>query len=256
MNSQLLPSTGHHSDMQILTQNIESLSGWLQQNREDWIQIQEGLAKLEELQVGPLGALHTIAELGTNGHQEHFSSEGHTFEHVNGTADVQEEAGNSLSVDGSAPTKGQLESALLAAQTRITSLEETYREQQRIQTLYTDALTFTTDRIRNYVFAQQTQTSALQTHYTSLLQHARWETLEAQLTHQAWQASLARLSSDLREAMKARGEQVKPWRRRVAALKEENRVLRRMVGWDPPSDSEDEEMEDGGGIDGRPGMAG
>lgn len=32
-----------------------------------------------------------------------------------------------------------------------------------------------------------------------------------------------------------------PYKRRIAALKEENRILRAKVGWDPPVDSEDEE---------------
>lgn len=35
-----------------------------------------------------------------------------------------------------------------------------------------------------------------------------------------------------------------PYKRRIAALKEENRVLRKMVGWDAPVDSEDEEELD------------
>jgi hypothetical protein len=34
-----------------------------------------------------------------------------------------------------------------------------------------------------------------------------------------------------------------PWKRRIAALKEENRILRAKVGWDPPVDSDDEGEE-------------
>jgi len=41
--------------------------------------------------------------------------------------------------------------------------------------------------------------------------------------------------------MKEREETALPYRRKIAALKEENRILRARVGWDPPSDSEDEE---------------
>ena len=51
MNGSMMPSAGHYSDMQNLMQNMESLSGWLEQNRQDWAQVQEGLARIERLQV-------------------------------------------------------------------------------------------------------------------------------------------------------------------------------------------------------------
>lgn len=41
-------------------------------------------------------------------------------------------------------------------------------------------------------------------------------------------------------AAKENAEDALPYRRKIAALKEENRLLRAKVGWDPPSDSEDE----------------
>jgi len=51
MNGSIMPSAGHYSDMQTLMHNMETLSGWLQQNRDDWNDIQNGLAKVERLQV-------------------------------------------------------------------------------------------------------------------------------------------------------------------------------------------------------------
>lgn len=42
-------------------------------------------------------------------------------------------------------------------------------------------------------------------------------------------------------ALQSREEEGMPYKRRIAALKEENRVLRAKVGWDPPVDSDDEE---------------
>ena len=51
MNGSAMPPAGHYSDMQALMSSVESLSGWLQQNREEWNQIQEGLARVERLQV-------------------------------------------------------------------------------------------------------------------------------------------------------------------------------------------------------------
>lgn len=74
------------------------------------------------------------------------------------------------------------------------------------------------------------------------------ETIEAQVTHQQWQAGLKRLSEGVRGALKSREEEGLPWKGRVRGLEEENRVLRKMVGWDPPPpavDSEDEGDEEG-----------
>lgn len=42
--------------------------------------------------------------------------------------------------------------------------------------------------------------------------------------------------------MKARQEEGMPYKRRIAGLKEENRVLRKMAGWEPAVDSDDEEV--------------
>jgi len=52
---------------------------------------------------------------------------------------------------------------------------------------------------------------------------------------------LGRLSESVREAVKAREQERRPWVGRIRGLKEENRVLRRMVGWEPAPDSDDEE---------------
>jgi len=53
-----MPSAGHYSDMQTLMQNMETLSGWLQQNREDFISVQDGLEQVERRNVG-----HSLEEL-------------------------------------------------------------------------------------------------------------------------------------------------------------------------------------------------
>jgi len=42
-------------------------------------------------------------------------------------------------------------------------------------------------------------------------------------------------------ALKEREDAALPYQRKIAALKEENRLLRIRAGWDPPSDSEDED---------------
>ena len=49
-----MPSAGHYSDMQTLMQNMETLSGWLQQNREAFSRVQEGLERVERASVRSL----------------------------------------------------------------------------------------------------------------------------------------------------------------------------------------------------------
>ena len=51
MNGSVLPSAGQYADMQLLMQNMETLSGFLQQNREDWFKVQEGLERVERMRV-------------------------------------------------------------------------------------------------------------------------------------------------------------------------------------------------------------
>lgn len=45
------PSPGYTSDMNVLMDNMERLSSTLQRNRQEWLQLQEGLAGVERLQV-------------------------------------------------------------------------------------------------------------------------------------------------------------------------------------------------------------
>lgn len=49
MNGAVLPSAGQYADMQMLMQNMETLSGYMQQNREEWARVQEGLERVERM---------------------------------------------------------------------------------------------------------------------------------------------------------------------------------------------------------------
>ena len=146
--------------------------------------------------------------------------------------------------DLNAPTVTQLQHALDAANTRIAALENTYQEQVQIQEEYKSALAHVTESIHPYFEALQKHLEALHQHYTDLLQQSRHETIQAQVRHQEWQASLKKVSEGVREAYKAREEEGRPYRARIAALKEENRILRAQVGWDPPADSDEDEWDD------------
>lgn len=229
MNGSIMPSAGHYADMQTLMQNMETLSGWLQQNREEWTQLQDGLSRVERMQ-------------DRLPREEMPQQNGDAAGMIRALlfARIYLLRLTSLAHDDG-PTTTQLSAALSAAQTRISHLESTLNTHAHLQTLYEETLADATERIRQYTFEQQQHTLALHKHYTHLLSESRNETIEAQLTHQAWQGHMGRLSEGLREAMKAREEERRPWLGRIKGLKEENRVLRRMAGWEAVEDSDDEE---------------
>ena len=144
--------------------------------------------------------------------------------------------------DPSAPTITSLQRSLDAANNRIAAYEKAHEDHNRLQALYEDTLTEATERIRNYVFQQSDYITSIHKHYTHLLEEARGETVKAQQIHQDWQRSLSKLNEELRRAVTAREEEKNPFTRKVSALKEENRVLRGLAGWEPAEgDSSDEE---------------
>lgn len=125
-------------------------------------------------------------------------------------------------------------------------MEKTYQEQTRIQHAYEEALSEATDRIRHFAFEQQNYITAMQQSYVNIINQHRAEIGEVQRTHHEWQASLGRLNENLRMSLRSREEEGMPWKRRIAALKSENAVLRKKAGWDPaPESDEEDEGEDG-----------
>lgn len=215
-NMNNMPAAGHYSDMQTLMQNMETLSGWLQQNREDFLRVQEDLERVERIQVR-----QPTDTAGENG-------------------DAM------LDANAQSPTITGLQRELDSAKAHIETLEAHNGEHLRLQSQYEDVLTEAVDRTRNYVFQQNEYIVSLHQHYIQLLQDSRKETISAQLIHQGWQASLSRLDTELKNAIKAREQEKDPFRRRIAMLKEENRVMREKLGWEKivhDSDEEDEESE-------------
>ncbi|KAK5746929.1 hypothetical protein LTR17_000560 [Elasticomyces elasticus] len=234
MNGNILPSAGHYADMQTVMASMETLSGWLQQNREEWAQLQEGLGRVERLHPGTLSAAG-IEHVGvTNGDGDtRVEGQGHAAA-VRSTTDDNDER----------PTLTALQAQLSASHSRISSLESQLRSQETLQTLYESTLTDATDRIRQYCFAQQSYITSLHSHYLGLLEQSREEVVEAQLVHQGWQEGLGRLSGMVREALRSSEEGALPWVGEVKGLREENRRLRKMVGWsEPEPDSQSEEHE-------------
>ncbi|KAK1819911.1 hypothetical protein LTR12_005633 [Friedmanniomyces endolithicus] len=270
VNGVILPSAGHYADMQTLMQSMETLSGWLQQNREEWASLQEGLARVERVQA------RNEHEHDRNSRISHADAGAMALAGgeglVNGdTTQTDMPAGQqpplpvapaqnppepfsrsdrdpSSDEDPTRPTTTALQTALSAAHTRISHLETSLRTHETLQTLYEATLSDATAHIRSYIYSQQSYILSLHRHYTELLQQAREEVVEAQLVHQGWQEGLGRLSGLVRGAYGAREEERRPWVGRVRGLREENRVLRGMVGWEvrEGDSEEEEEMGDGG----------
>lgn len=63
------------------------------------------------------------------------------------------------------------------------------------------------------------------------------------LEHAEWQAGLSRVAENARNALRTQGDVEEGLRREIRDVKEENRVLRRLVGWEEKEDSEDEQEE-------------
>ncbi|TIA16225.1 hypothetical protein D6C80_04680 [Aureobasidium pullulans] len=209
-----MPSAGHHSDMQHIWTLVQELSSVLQQNRECTDELQDGLARA---QTRP-------AENGllTNG-----DNASHAPQHA--PSDVDTSA-----------IQAQLSDAL----SRITELEAECKDANEVIDYAEEIVEKFKQQVQEYSRSHQSATIALHAHYNSLLETSRNETIQAQLTHQAWQASLLRLSEYLRLAQRAHEEGSLPYRRRIAALKEENRILRAKAGWEPASESEGSDDED------------
>lgn len=267
-----MPSAGHYSDMQTLMQNMETLSGWLQQNREDFLSVQEGLEQVERRNVcrspeqlnthlaPPVVAVgrysDTTCRLGTPQAyphclplmvklQDNVCSRNPRAHHAPPLQSANSDHNLTAAADPSAPTITSLQRSLDAANNRIAAYEKANEEHNRLQAAYEDTLTEATERIRNYVFQQNDYITSIHKHYTHLLQESRAETVQAQQIHQDWQRGLSKLNEELRRAVRAREDEKLPFTRKISALNEENRVLRGLAGWEPAQDddSEDEELE-------------
>ncbi|PNS16681.1 hypothetical protein CAC42_4645 [Sphaceloma murrayae] len=215
LGSAIMPSAGHHQDMAHVWGLVEQLSGILHENRERWEELQSGIARA---QIRP-----------GNGDLGNGDVEGHAPEE----------------------TAAEMQTRLVEAERKIEALSNAYKDQAQLVTEYENGLHEMVKLLRDRYNERSHEINSIHTYYHQLLSTSRNETLQAQLTHQAWQASLARVSEGVRLAYKEKTEQSLPYLKKIAALKEENRLLRQKVGWDPPSDSSGEEDEGEGERRGR-----
>lgn len=100
------------------------------------------------------------------------------------------------------------------------------------------------DKVRP--FAQQHSQALLsqKAHYLRLIEEERNQNLELRLEQTRFQESASRINDNLKEAMKALTEAELPYIRKIAALKADNKALRRICGVPLMDDSDDDGEEE------------
>lgn len=138
-----------------------------------------------------------------------------------------------------------LTAQLSSAQSTISELTNSNTALTGLITDYENALTLLLDKLRPYAYTQTQAMVSLHKHYQTLLEQERATSMQMRVEHADWQAGLGRVAEYARLALKVQNEGEIPYRREMKELKEENRVLRVLAGWEAKDDSSDEEGEEG-----------
>lgn len=137
-----------------------------------------------------------------------------------------------------------LSTQLADAQRTIAELSTTNGALKDLITDYENALTLLLEKLHSYAFTHTSTTLGLHKHYQELLEEERRANVQMRNEHADWQAGLGRVAEYARAALLAQSDADLPLKRELKALKEENRVLRRLAGWEEKEDSSDEEEEE------------
>ncbi|KAF2278747.1 uncharacterized protein EI97DRAFT_372377 [Westerdykella ornata] len=214
------PSSGHQSDLNFLWGVVQQLSQVLEENRAQMGGIVNGVAAIQA---------RAVEEGGLGG----FGVGGSGMANGDGNAPPPP------------PTLASLTTQLTTTQSHLSSLQSHTNELTQLITDYENALTLLLDKLRPYAYTHTQSLLALHKHYQDLLEKERAATMQVRLEHAEWQAGLGRVAEYARAALKSQAEADLPLRREVKALREENRVLRRLAGWEERRDeSSDEEAEE------------
>lgn len=137
-----------------------------------------------------------------------------------------------------------LQSQLSAANRQNVSLESDNAALASLVHQHEQALELILEKIRPFAYTHAQALNAQKAHYTALLEQERQQNLELRLEHQEWQAGMGRVAEYARLAFRHANDRGLPCVRRIAALKNERRLLRRLAGWEEAVDSSDEEDEE------------
>lgn len=208
-----LPSGGQQTDMNYLWGVVQQLSQMLEENRAQTAGIMNGMQAIQA----------RAAEEGGLGQLAMSNGE------ISAAARLAENL--------------QLQSSLSNAQSRVSSLTSQNSAMASLLTDYENSITMLLDKLRPYAYNQTQAIISLHKHYQGLLDQERSVSVQLRLEHSEWQAGLGRVAEYARGALAAQDGSERAFRSEIAALKEENRVLRRLAGWEEKSDDSGEEEE-------------
>ncbi|KAF2822145.1 hypothetical protein CC86DRAFT_301469 [Ophiobolus disseminans] len=207
-----LPSGGQQTDMNHLWAVVQQLSQVLEDNKQQTAGIVNGVNAVRARAAEESGAVN-----GNGG-----------FRQVNGELDAATRHAEIA----------HLQSQLTSTQTHLSTLSSSNTALQSLLTDYENALTLLLDKLRPYAYNQTSSILALHKHYQKLLEEERGVSMQLRLEHAEWQAGLGRVADYARTALKSQGESEEGLRREIRGLKEENRVLRGLCGWEDREDDE------------------
>ncbi|KAL2353563.1 hypothetical protein BJ546DRAFT_102130 [Cryomyces antarcticus] len=207
---------GHTQDMITLLEHVSRLQEQLAANRRETDLIMAGVHQMHEARAeatSPTTAAQVNGEVPSS----------------NGTAHAAQILNLQHRLQNSESQVNQLLTSLNSMTTLLSDYENTFTQ--------------ITNHLRNYSHQNQTATIALHAHYDGLLAAERQLNLNLRLEQQQWQAGLKNVAEWARKALDERiaFECEQGWRGQVASLKNENKVLRKLAGWEEVEDSDEEE---------------
>ena len=132
-----------------------------------------------------------------------------------------------------------LQSQLTATQSHLSTLSSSNTALQSLLTDYENALTLLLDKLRPYAYNQTSSILTLHKHYQRLLEEERGVSMQLRLEHAEWQAGLGRVAKYARLALESQSGGEQSRLRELKEMKEENRVLRGLCGWEEREEDED-----------------
>ena len=232
-----MPQAGQQTDINYLWQIVQELSDALAANRAQTAGIVEQvrLMRLREREQGREPS-------DGNASQSREPEEGQE-PRVNGnTNHTRDTSGDSEAMIQIAELRSQLHNA----NSRNQTLTEELGTQTSLNDDYVAFLNSIMEKLRTYAHAHSQATIGIHAHYNKLLEEERETNLQLRIEHGEWQAGLGKAAEWARKALKERVDETNGMERKMREVRAENRVLRRLLGWDPGPEESDEETEEMG----------
>lgn len=220
------PHAGHQTDINYLWSIVQELSEVLAENRTQTAGIMDNVQQIQER------ARHNGTDLDSS--TATSQPNGDQAEHPPESDSASQAAEVAL-----------LRSRLHTARTDVASLEASHNAMSRLLDTYVYELNSLKDRIRTFAHGHTSALITTHKQYNELIQQERETSLQLRLEHGNWQEGLERAAKWARKALKERTDETCDMEKRCREVRMENRVLRRLLGWEvtDKGDSDDEEEQ-------------